>query len=228
MPLYTPEMEWKDKLCLNVIKKIDLTLVSYYRIWDHTLRTIAEQIHMPLIIMYLKEINHEYSLEGLMLKMKHQYSGHLMWRANLLEKTLILGKIKGRRKRGWQRMRRLDGITDSININLGKLWETVKDGEARCAAVHGVSKRWTRLSDWTRTTRDPQWNSKQWASLAAQLVKNPPAMWETWVQSLGWEDPLEKGREWLPIPVFWPGEFHGLNSPWGCKESDTTEWLFHF
>ena len=64
-----------------------------------------------------------------------------------------------------------------------------------------------------------------WASLVAQLVKNPPAMWETWVQSLGWEDPLEKGREWLPIPVFWPGEFYGLNSPWGCKEVDTTERL---
>ena len=78
--------------------------MSYYRIWDHTLRTIAEQIHMPLIIMYLKEINHEYSLEGLMLKMKHQHFGHLMQRANSLEKTLMLGKIEGRRRRGQQRM----------------------------------------------------------------------------------------------------------------------------
>ena len=96
-----------------------------------------------------KEINPEYSLEGLMLKMKPQYLGHLMWRAKSLEKTLMLGKIEGKRKRRQPRMRWLDSITDSMDMSLSKLRERVEDREARHVGVHGVTKSQTQLSDWT-------------------------------------------------------------------------------
>ena len=131
----------------------------------------------------LKEISPEYSLEGLMLKLKLQYFGHLMQRTDSLEKTLMLGKIEGRRRRGWQRMRWLDGITEVMDMSLSKLsswWCTGKPGVLQSMGSQRVRHDWvTELTVWSFAYW-PEALIDAWASPVAQLVKNPPAIWETW------------------------------------------------
>ena len=171
----------------------------------------------------LKEISPEYSLEGLMLKLKLQYFGHLMRRTNSFEKTLMLGKIEGGRRRGWPRTRWLDAITDTVDMDLSKLRELAMDREAWSAAVHGIAKRRPWLSDWTELTGCEELTHRKrpwcWGRLkAGGEVDTEDEMvgWHQWLNGHVFEQALGGGEGYGSLACC---------SPQGRKELGMTEWL---
>ena len=174
----------------------------------------------------LKEINPEYSLEELMQKLKLQFFDYLVQRADSLEKTVMLGKMEGKRRRGWQRMKWLDGMSNSMDMNLSKLQEMVKDREGWHTPAHGVAKNGTWLSYWT-TKKYCSWDFPN-----SSAIKNPSAMQEMqepWVQAQGQEDPLDEGMATHSSILAWkipqteePGKLQSMESQ--TVQHDWSDW----
>ena len=156
------------------IKKAECQRIDAFELWcwRRLLRVLWTERRSNQSI--LREISPEYSLEGLMLRLKLQYFGHLMWRTDSLEKTLMLGRTEGRRRRKRQRMRWLDDITDSMDMSMSKLQDWVMDREAWHATVHGITKSWTRLSDWTELTVDHETEQDLVRPLNIKIFLCPP------------------------------------------------------